>query len=77
MKVWGKPEAFRGLFFGVAMFFIPGIGTHIEFGALVGGWSEVSRTVSEESGESHDETNGGPRSAGQTLLSRRRTYLVE
>jgi hypothetical protein len=36
MKVWSKPEAFRGLFFGVAMFFIPGIGSHIEFGALVG-----------------------------------------
>ena len=36
MKVWGTLEAFRGLLFGAAMLFIPGIGAHIEFGPLVG-----------------------------------------
>ena len=37
MKILGKPEASRGLLFGAAMFFIPGIGSHLEFGTLVGG----------------------------------------
>jgi hypothetical protein len=36
MKIWGKPEAFRGLLFGAAIFFIPGIGSHVEFGGLAG-----------------------------------------